>query len=136
MPIGCAIRIVKGAYLEPPEVAYPKKSDVDENFFKLCMRLLQPDAMASGCLLHIATHDMTLVDRLGAWIKENNVPQSAYEFAMLFGIQRGHQQRLAQRRQAAARPHQLWRVPGSRGTCAAWPNVLPTCGSSSRTMFG
>ena len=93
--LGCAIRIVKGAYLEPPEVAYPKKSDVDENYFKLCTRLMQPDALASGCLLHIATHDMTLVERLGAWIAQNNVPQSAYEYAMLFGIQRGHQQRLA-----------------------------------------
>lgn len=92
---GSAIRIVKGAYLEPPEVAYPKKSDVDENFFKLCVRLLQPDAVKAGCLLHIATHDMNLVERLSAWIGQNNVPASAYEFAMLYGIQRGQQQRLA-----------------------------------------
>jgi proline dehydrogenase len=92
---GSAIRIVKGAYLEPPEVAYPKKSDVDENFFKLCVRLLQPDAVKSGCLLHIATHDMNLVERLSAWIAQNSVPASAYEFAMLYGIQRGQQQRLA-----------------------------------------
>ena len=95
VPLGCAIRIVKGAYLEPPEVAYPKKSDVDENFFKLCTRLMQPDALASGCLLHTATHDMTLVERLAGWIAKNNVPASAYEYAMLYGIQRGHQQRLA-----------------------------------------
>lgn len=95
LPLGSAIRIVKGAYLEPPDVAYPKKSDVDENYFKLCVRLMQPDAIRAGCLLHIATHDMTLVERLSAWIAQNNVPLSAYEFAMLFGIQRGHQQRLA-----------------------------------------
>lgn len=95
IPLGCAIRVVKGAYLEPTEVAFPKKSDVDENFFKLCLRLLQPDAIASGCLLHIATHDMALVERLRAWIRNNNVPASAYEFAMLYGIQRGQQQRLA-----------------------------------------
>jgi proline dehydrogenase len=99
IPLGCAIRVVKGAYLEPPEVAYPKKSDVDENFFKLCIRLLQPDAIASGCLLHIATHDMALVERLRAWIRSNNVPASAYEFAMLYGIQRGQQQRLAGEKQ-------------------------------------
>ena len=99
IPLGCAVRVVKGAYLEPPEVAYPKKSDVDENFFKLCIRLLQPDAIASGCLLHIATHDMTLVERLRAWIRNNNVPASAYEFAMLYGIQRGQQQRLASEKQ-------------------------------------
>jgi proline dehydrogenase len=95
IPIGGLIRIVKGAYLEPPDVAFPKKSDVDENFFKLCVRLLQPDAIAAGCLLHIATHDMTLVERLTAWIKANNVPSSAYEFAMLYGIQRGQQIRMA-----------------------------------------
>ena len=95
IPIGSAIRIVKGAYLEPPAVAYPRKSDVDENFFRLCIRVLQPDAIKAGCLLHIATHDTVLVDRLIAWIKANNVPASAYEFAMLYGIQRAHQQRLA-----------------------------------------
>jgi len=95
IPIGGAIRVVKGAYLEPPDIAYPKKADVDENFFRLCVRLLQPDAIAAGCLLHIATHDMSLVERLSAWIKANSVPDSAYEFAMLYGIQHGHQQRLA-----------------------------------------
>ena len=95
IPIGSAIRVVKGAYLEPPDVAFPKKSDVDENFFKVCVRLLQPDAIAAGCLLHIGTHDIALVDRLRAWIAANHVPASAYEFAMLYGIQRGQQQRLA-----------------------------------------
>ncbi len=95
IPIGAAIRVVKGAYLEPATVAYPKKSDVDENFFKLCVRLLQPDAVKAGCLLHIATHDMALVERLNAWIKANNVPSSAYAFAMLYGIQRGQQVRMA-----------------------------------------
>jgi proline dehydrogenase len=96
IPLGPAIRIVKGAYLEPPEVAYPKKSDVDENFYTLCCRLLAPDAQKSGTLLHIATHDVALADRLLAFIDQNKVPASAYEFAMLYGIQRGQQQRLAQ----------------------------------------
>ena len=95
IPLGSAIRIVKGAYLEPPDVAFPRKADVDENFFRLCVRLLQPDAVAAGCLLHIATHDMSLVERLTAWITANNIPASAYEFAMLYGIQRGHQSRMA-----------------------------------------
>ena len=67
IPLGPAIRIVKGAYLEPPEVAYPKKSDVDENFYKLCMRLMSPEAQRAGALLHIATHDMPLVERLDAY---------------------------------------------------------------------
>ena len=96
IPLGPAIRIVKGAYLEPAEVAYPKKSDVDENFYTLCCRLMAPDAQQSGSLLHIATHDTALADRLLAFIDQNKVPTSAYEFAMLYGIQRSQQQRLAQ----------------------------------------
>lgn len=95
IPLGAAIRIVKGAYLEPPEVAYPNKPDVDENFYKLCTRLLGADAQQAGCVLHIATHDVKLADRLTAHIAQNNVPRAAYEFAMLYGIQRGQQLRLA-----------------------------------------
>lgn len=95
IPIGPAIRIVKGAYLEPADVAYPKKSDVDENFYKLCCRLVADDALKTGTLLHIATHDVALSDRLDAYMDQHKVPTSAYEHAMLYGIQRGQQQRLA-----------------------------------------
>jgi proline dehydrogenase len=94
-PLGSAIRIVKGAYLEPPAVAYPKKSDVDDNYYKLCVRLLAEDARRAGGLLHIATHDTALADRLAAYIADHDIPASAYEFAMLYGIQRGEQARLA-----------------------------------------
>jgi len=96
IPLGPAIRVVKGAYLEPPDVAYPKKADVDENFYALCTRLIKEDAQKTGTLLHIATHDVALADRLIAFIDQHKVPTSAYEFAMLYGIQRGQQQRLAQ----------------------------------------
>ena len=95
IPLGSAIRIVKGAYLEPPDVAFAKKEDTDENFYKLCVRLMAPDAQQAGVLLHIATHDIALADRLNAWIAANQVPTSAYEFAMLYGIQREQQLRLA-----------------------------------------
>jgi len=96
IPLGPAIRMVKGAYLEPPDVAFPKKSDVDENFYNMCVRLMRDDAQKTGTLLHIATHDIPLADRLIAYIDANKVPSSAYEFAMLYGIQRAQQQRLAQ----------------------------------------
>jgi len=95
IPLGSAIRIVKGAYLEPAEVAYPRKSDVDENFYKLCTRLLAQDAQQAGVVLHIATHDTALADRLSDYIAANKVPRASYEFAMLYGIQRGQQTRLA-----------------------------------------
>jgi len=96
VPLGAAIRIVKGAYLEPASVAYPKKADVDENFYKLSCRLLAEDARRAGGLLHMATHDAVLVDRLSAYLDQQKVPASAYEYAMLYGIQRPLQQRLVQ----------------------------------------
>ncbi len=95
LPLGCAIRLVKGAYLEPADVAFPDKKDVDENFYRLSCRMLAPDAQQRGTLLHIGTHDAVLVGRMESFIEQNRVPASAYEFAMLYGIQRPLQQRLA-----------------------------------------
>ena len=133
IPLGPAVRIVKGAYLEPPDIAYPKKSDVDEAFYTLCVRLMAADAQKSGTLLHIATHDIALSDRLLAYIRQNKVPASAYEFAMLYGIQSQQQLRLAKEgqrlrvlisygeywfpwymRRLAERPANVWFVIRSR----------------------
>ncbi len=94
VPLGSAIRLVKGAYLEPPAVAYPKKSDVDENYFKLAARLIQDDNRRPGALLHIATHDVSLQERLKTVIDERKVTKDRYEFAMLYGIQSSRQQEL------------------------------------------
>ena len=96
LPLGSAIRLVKGAYLEPPSIAYPKKADVDENFYRLACRLLGEETRKAGGLLHIATHDGRLVDRLKTFIWQYKVPKAAYEYAMLYGIQRPLQQRLVQ----------------------------------------
>jgi proline dehydrogenase len=100
IPFGSSIRLVKGAYLEPPAIAFPKKADVDENFYRLATRLLADDAQRAGGLLHIATHDPRLCARLAKFIDERRVPQSAYEYAMLYGVQRPLQQRLV----ASSRP--------------------------------
>jgi len=96
LPLGSAIRLVKGAYLEPPAIAFPRKKDVDANYFKLACRMLGADAQKAGTLLHIATHDPVLVERLNGFIDGNGVAPSAYEYAMLYGIQRPMQVRLAQ----------------------------------------
>lgn len=95
IPLGAAIRMVKGAYLEPADIAYPKKADVDENYYRMCVRLLAPDARKPGALLHIATHDSVLAERVQAYIRQHQVPAAAYEWAMLYGIQRQQQLRLA-----------------------------------------
>jgi proline dehydrogenase len=95
LPLGSAIRLVKGAYLEPAEIAYPKKADVDENYYTLACRLLSDESQRIGTLLHIATHDPVLIERLNTFIADRRVPTTAYEYAMLYGIQRPLQLRLA-----------------------------------------
>jgi proline dehydrogenase len=94
-PLGATIRMVKGAYLEPPTVAFPDKSKVDEQYFNNCARLLQDDANKPGALLHIATHDVGLQERLRKVIADRKIPQSRYEFAMLYGINTARQVELA-----------------------------------------
>src|SRR5579872_1065463 len=82
-PLAPSIRLVKGAYLEPVTIAFRKKADVDENYFRLARRLLG-DGQAR---LQIATHDRRLIDRLAGVIAGERVPSDAYEYAMLYGIQ-------------------------------------------------
>ncbi|HEY7792017.1 MAG TPA: proline dehydrogenase family protein, partial [Vicinamibacterales bacterium] len=94
LPLGPSIRLVKGAYLEPPDIAYPKKSDVDATYVTLAERLLSDEARRTGTRIHIATHDPAIIGRLGGYISAHRVPDSAYEYAMLYGIQRPLQQRL------------------------------------------
>ena len=95
LPLGAAIRLVKGAYLEPPDIAFPRKSDVDAHYYRLSCRLLSAEAQRAGTLLQIATHDPALIARLQAFIEAERVPAAAYEFAMLYGIQRQLQARQA-----------------------------------------
>lgn len=92
--LGSAIRMVKGAYLEPADIAFPKKEDVDENYYKLCERLLRDDNVKPGALTHFGTHDTALQERILKLIAERKVSSDRYEFAMLYGIQNGRQQDL------------------------------------------
>jgi len=94
LPLGPAIRLVKGAYMEPPDRAFPRKRDVDENYFALAARFLGASTRVRGALLGIATHDPRLVDRLQAFVASAHVPPAAFEFEMLYGIQRGLQRTL------------------------------------------
>lgn len=87
---GIRIRLCKGAYKEPPELAYPQKPDVDANYVTLAKRM-----MTSGVFCGIATHDETIVNQLLAFVRENRVPPSAFEFQMLYGIRRDLQRQLA-----------------------------------------
>ena len=97
IPLGPAIRIVKGAYAEPPELAFPDKRDVDENFHWLAERLWSTDARASGAWATLGTHDNLLIGRLEATALRLGVGAKDYEYALLFGIGRAEQQRLVKR---------------------------------------
>jgi proline dehydrogenase len=87
--LGARVRLCKGAYKEPESVAYPEKSDVDANFVRL-MQLLLTEGNYPG----IATHDEAMIRATIAFAKEQGIPNSAYEFQMLYGIRRDLQQRL------------------------------------------
>jgi proline dehydrogenase len=91
---GATVRLVKGAYDEPSEIAFPKKSDVDENYFRLAQLLLSAEARSSGARVAIATHDRNLISRIADWATKQGIPRDQLEFDMLYGIQRAEQLRL------------------------------------------
>jgi proline dehydrogenase len=84
------IRICKGAYFEPPEVAYSDKKDVDANYVKVMQLLL-----SSGIYHGIATHDPKMIDATIDFAQREGIGKEKYEFQMLFGVRRDLQHQLA-----------------------------------------
>jgi proline dehydrogenase len=95
LPLGPAIRLVKGAYLEPAKVAFPRKEDVDKNYFALAATLLSKEARSAGVRPVIATHDLNLIHRVESLARAENLTKADFQFVMLYGIQRAEQIRLA-----------------------------------------
>jgi proline dehydrogenase len=92
---GGGVRLVKGAYKEPATVAYPKKADVDASYLSLAKTMIDAEARANGFRAVFGTHDVTLIDAIQQHARATAVPPEGYEFALLYGIQRGVQQHLA-----------------------------------------
>jgi proline dehydrogenase len=90
LKIPARIRLCKGAYNEPPEVAYPNKKDVDDNYIRVMQLLL-----SSGIYHGIATHDPKMIDATVDFAKREGVSKDAFEFQMLYGIRRDLQEQLA-----------------------------------------
>ena len=86
---GIRIRLCKGAYKEPPEIAYQAKSDVDDNFVELMKVLLK-----SGVYHGIATHDPKMIDATIAFAKKEGIAADKFEFQMLYGVRRDLQESL------------------------------------------
>jgi proline dehydrogenase len=91
-----SIRLVKGAYKEPSTISFPKKSDVDENYFNLAQDLLRARATGDCPRVAFGTHDVALIRRIRAFVSEQRMPKTECEVQMLYGIQRAEQERLAQ----------------------------------------
>jgi proline dehydrogenase len=85
------VRLCKGAYLEPPAVAFPDKKDVDKNYVLLMERLL-----LDGNYPGIATHDEAIIEHARRFSRRQQIPPERYEFQMLYGVRRDLQGRLRQ----------------------------------------
>lgn len=90
LPPSSIVRMVKGAYLEPPEVAFPTRREVDGSFARLTAALL-----AHGHTVHVATHDPRLIEGTKRHLARARLPWSRVEFQMLYGIRRDLQDDLA-----------------------------------------
>jgi proline dehydrogenase len=83
------VRLCKGAYLEPPSVAFPDKADVDKSYVALMERLL-----ANGNYPGLATHDEAIIARARELVRRDSIPAERFEFQMLYGVRRDLQLRL------------------------------------------
>jgi proline dehydrogenase len=81
LPLQPNLRLVKGAYLEAPEIAYPKKSDVDAAYVRLLETMLR-----AGGYTAIATHDEAIIEHAIRFADEHAVPHDTFEFQMLYGV--------------------------------------------------
>jgi proline dehydrogenase len=109
IPLGGGVRLVKGAYRERANIAYPRKRDVDDNFLALARMMTGPDAQAAGLGAVFGTHDSRLIRAIHGHMDATGRTRDSVEFHLLFGIQRAEQIRLA-------REHYRVRVLISYGT--------------------
>jgi proline dehydrogenase len=87
--LGARVRLCKGAYKEPEDVAFPDKRDVDASYVECMERLLE-----RGNYPGIATHDGKIIDHAKAFAKQRSIPVERFEFQMLYGVRRDLQYRL------------------------------------------
>ncbi len=95
LPLAPGIRLVKGAYNEPHTVAYRRKRDVDASFLRLADVLMQESARGNAARPIFGTHDPRMIEAVCRRAEAIGLPKDAYEFQMLYGIQRAAQLRLA-----------------------------------------
>jgi proline dehydrogenase len=95
LPLRPSIRMVKGAYNEPPEIAFPRKADVDANYFALGKEMLRAKRENRCVRAAFGTHDVPMIRRLSEHASEEGFSNADFEVQMLYGIQRAEQEHLA-----------------------------------------
>ena len=90
LPLSPNLRLVKGAYLEPASIAYPRKAEVDRAYIELAERMLLDSAFTA-----IATHDERIIDHVIAFTQRNGIGNDRFEFQMLYGVRPQYQIELA-----------------------------------------
>jgi proline dehydrogenase len=95
LPISPAIRLVKGAYAEPPDVAFQAKREVDASFTALVVSMLEARRQGTDIRIGLGTHDVALIEQLDAHARAIGLPRTSFEVEMLYGIRVDEQLRLA-----------------------------------------
>lgn len=93
---GAGVRLCKGAYSEPPSIAYPDKSDSDAAFRRLTAYMLSEEARAGGTYLGVASHDEAIIEWTKDHAAEQGIDKSEFEFQMLNGVRRDLQRKLVE----------------------------------------
>lgn len=93
--MGAPVRIVKGAYLEPEDIAFQQKKEVDQEYVRLIQALLSPQARQNGVYTAIASHDEHVLRWVCEFVQQEKISTDHYEFQMLYGIRRDLQKKLA-----------------------------------------
>lgn len=91
---GAWVRLCKGAYKEPDELAFPEKADTDANFLSLAQQMLSDEARQRGMYPCFATHDALIIREIIQFARQNQIDKDAFEFQMLYGIRRELQQEI------------------------------------------
>ena len=129
--LGCNIRLCKGAYMEPADIAFPKRQDVDRNFIKLLeLLLLSPSYTA------IATHNVKMIEHVHRFTAQHDVPLSRYEHQMVYGVGPRISESDHSARKQAASLCSLWdalgSLPGAPPSRAPRQSSLPSQASDPR----
>jgi proline dehydrogenase len=93
-PLAPRIRLVKGAYAEPDQIAWQRRGEVDANYLALCVSMLEAKRSGIDVFLGLGTHDVRLIEQVADHARAVGLPRAAFDVEMLYGIRADQQRRL------------------------------------------